>query len=81
MPYGTIGEATIYTTKEAATEIGVAKVTLLRWISEGRESDVARDKNDHRIWIKADIERFKRLRDKIRSERKVRYRKEGVNNG
>jgi DNA (cytosine-5)-methyltransferase 1 len=50
-----------YTTDEAAKELGLSKSTLLRWFREGRVSDVARDRNNWRIFTSADIERIRKV--------------------
>lgn len=50
----------IYSTEEAAKEIGVSKSTLLRWFRERRIDDVKRDRNQWRIFTAADIDRIKK---------------------
>lgn len=50
-------------TAEAAARIGVSKNTLLRWIAEGRLTDVARDWRNWRVWSEDDIARARALRD------------------
>ncbi|MBI5832950.1 MAG: hypothetical protein HZB16_11695 [Armatimonadetes bacterium] len=52
-------------TAEAAARIGVSKNTLLRWIAEGRLTDVARDWRNWRVWGEADVARAKALRDQL----------------
>ena len=49
----------MYTTVEAAKQIGVSKNTLLRWINEGLIPDVERDWRGWRIWSEGDINRAK----------------------
>lgn len=46
----TIEEKTYYTAAEAAKLVGVHRLTLLRWIREGKVSDVARDRNGWRLF-------------------------------
>jgi DNA (cytosine-5)-methyltransferase 1 len=45
---------------EAAVRVGVAPVTLKRWLLAGKVAEVARDRNGWRIFTTADIERIKR---------------------
>lgn len=52
-----------YSTAEVAELIGVSKNTLLRWISEGRLSDVSRDWRNWRVWSEADLARASAVRD------------------
>jgi DNA (cytosine-5)-methyltransferase 1 len=47
--------------KEAAEAIGVAPVTLKRWLLGGRIEDVGRDRNGWRVFLPEDIERLKRF--------------------
>jgi len=55
----------MYTTAEVAERIGVSKNTLLRWISDGRLHDTARDWRNWRVWSDADIRRAETVRDQI----------------
>ena len=50
--------------KEAAKEIGIHKITLLRWFKEGKIKEVMRDRNNWRIFEKRDIEKIKRYANK-----------------
>lgn len=47
-------------TQEAADEIGVSKPTLLRWIKDGKISDVRRDRRGWRIFSETDVKKIKR---------------------
>lgn len=47
--------------QEAAKEIGVSAITLKRWFLNNKIADVARDKNDWRVFTKTDIERIKKF--------------------
>jgi len=49
----------VYTTAQAAKQIGVCKNTLLRWVCEGLIPDVGRDWRGWRMWHSRDIERVK----------------------
>jgi len=45
--------------KDAARKIGVAPITLKRWLIMGRVADVARDRNGWRVFSAGDIRRIK----------------------
>jgi len=49
-----------YGTDEAATELGISKSTLLRWIREKRFADVKRDRNNWRVFSGEDIRRIRK---------------------
>jgi DNA-binding transcriptional MerR regulator len=49
---------TIVGLKEAARIIGVAPITLKRWLLEQKVSEVARNRNGWRVFTPADIERI-----------------------
>jgi DNA (cytosine-5)-methyltransferase 1 len=48
-----------YTLKEAATRVGVAPITLKRWLLNGKVDEVARDRNGWRTFSDADIARIR----------------------
>jgi len=50
---------TRYTLKEAAKQIGVAPVTLKRWLLAGKVAEVSRDRNGWRSFTLSDIDRIK----------------------
>jgi DNA (cytosine-5)-methyltransferase 1 len=50
-----------YRLTDAAKRIGVAPITLKRWLISGRVSEVARDRNGWRIFTDADIERIRQF--------------------
>ena len=57
---------TKYTTKQVADLIGVNKSTLLRWIRQGKISDVShRDGRNWRVWLPEDVEEVKTYYEKI----------------
>jgi len=65
-----------WSTKEAANQIGVNRVTLQRWLLAGKVSEPRRIKSgglDFRVWTQRDIERVKRY--KAANYRKGRGRK------
>lgn len=47
------------TLKAAAGRIGVAPITLKRWLLDGKVDEVARDRNGWRVFTQADISRIK----------------------
>ena len=49
-------------TQEAARELGISKPTLLRWIKDGKITDVKRDRNNWRVFTPEDI---RRIQDKM----------------
>ncbi len=48
-----------YRTKEAARRIGIAPITLKRWLLDGRVNEVARDRNGWRVFTDNDIKRIR----------------------
>ena len=46
--------------KDAAAEIGVAPITLKRWLLSGKVGDVKRDRNGWRLFTKDDIKIIKK---------------------
>jgi DNA (cytosine-5)-methyltransferase 1 len=49
---------------EAAKLIGVAPITLKRWLLAGKVAEVERDRNDWRVFTALDIQRIKRFASK-----------------
>jgi excisionase family DNA binding protein len=55
-----INQQNYYMISEACEMVGVNKNTLLRWIREGRFTDVkTRDRNGWRLFSEHDVERLK----------------------
>ena len=50
----------VYTTQQAADQLGVSRSTLLRWFRQGRVSGVGRDHNGWRRLSAQDLERIRR---------------------
>lgn len=50
--------------KDAAKEIGVSTRTLMRWFKDGKVEEVDRDRNNHRLFDEADIQRIKVFADR-----------------
>ena len=48
----------MFSTGEAARQIGISKNTLLRWLDEGLVEDVQRDGRGWRVWRPQDIDRL-----------------------
>jgi excisionase family DNA binding protein len=48
-----------YSTEAAASQLGISKSTLLRWIRDNRVKDVRRDRNNWRVFSDQDIKRIK----------------------
>ena len=48
-----------YTLKEAARQVGVAPITLKRWLLAGKVDEVARDRNGWRLFTIDDIARIR----------------------
>jgi len=47
-----------FTMKEAAERVGVAPITLKRWLLQGRVAEVARDRNGWRVFNEEDLRRI-----------------------
>jgi predicted site-specific integrase-resolvase len=54
----------LYTLAEAAALIGIAPVTLKRWLLSARVADVARDRNNWRRFTEEDIARIREFADR-----------------
>ena len=52
-------ESTLYSLTKAAQMIGVAPVTLKRWLLSGKVAEVARDRNGWRVFNAKDIARIR----------------------
>jgi DNA (cytosine-5)-methyltransferase 1 len=59
-----MAETKYYTLTEAAELIGVAPITLKRWLLTERVDEVARDRNNWRRFTDADVRRIKQFADK-----------------
>ncbi len=51
--------------KEAASRVGVAPITLKRWLLSGKVAEVARNRNGWRVFTASDISRIKRFALKL----------------
>ena len=52
-----------YTLAEAAELIGIASITLKRWLLTEKVTEVARDRNNWRRFTDADVRRIKQFAD------------------
>jgi DNA (cytosine-5)-methyltransferase 1 len=59
-----MGETNFYTLTEAAGLIGIAPITLKRWLLTSKVSEVARDRNNWRLFTDADVRRIRAFADK-----------------
>ena len=51
--------------QDVAEEVGIAPITLRRWLLAGKVPEVRRDRNRWRIFTRADIARIKRFAYRI----------------
>ena len=58
-----MGETNYYTLAEAAVLIGVAPITLKRWLLTEKVAEVSRDRNNWRRFTDADVRRIKQFAD------------------
>lgn len=54
-----------YTLKEAAERVGVAPITLKRWLLSGKVAEVPRDRNGWRLFTEKDIVRIRRFASRV----------------
>lgn len=72
-------EEKTYTTREVADQIGVSHQTLHSWVDSGRlpaPKLVLVGKNSIRLWVKADIQRARKLKGTLK--RGPKPKKEGA---
>lgn len=50
-----------YSLREAAVQVGVAPITLRRWLLGRKVTEVARDRNGWRVFTRSDIRRIKKF--------------------
>jgi DNA (cytosine-5)-methyltransferase 1 len=58
-----MGETKYYTLAKAAELIGIAPITLKRWLLTEKVDEVARDRNNWRRFSDADVRRIKQFAD------------------
>ena len=59
-----MAETKYYTLMEAAELVGVAPITLKRWLLAEKVDEVARDRNNWRHFTDADVRRIKQFADR-----------------
>jgi len=50
-----------YNLREAAKQIGIAPITLRRWLLRRKVKEVARDRNGWRVFTQSDVRRIKKF--------------------
>ena len=55
-----------YRLSQVARLVGVAPITLKRWLLEGKVDEVSRDRNGWRTFTEADVARIKAYADIVR---------------
>ena len=68
----------MYSTNEAAQQLGVSKNTLLRWLDEGLIDDVQRDWRGWRVWTQQDIDRAKSFQKNYHNKPHKRVRRSAM---
>ncbi len=66
-----VSNGRIYTA-EAAEQIGVSKNTLLRWLTQRKINEVARDIRGWRVFTQSDIERIRTYANTLKSPEAAR---------
>jgi len=61
----TLGERNVCGLQEAARRVGVAPVTLKRWLLAAKVAEVARNRNGWRVFTEKDIERIRAFATKM----------------
>jgi len=54
-----------YNLREAARLVGIAPITLRRWLLAGKVGEVARDRNGWRVFTPKDVMRIRRFASKL----------------
>lgn len=57
-------EKKYYTTKEVLARTGISRNTLFLWLKKGKVPEVAKNRNGHRLFTKADIQRIIKYKNK-----------------
>lgn len=58
------------TLREVAEQVGVAPITLRRWLLAGKVGEVSRDRNGWRVFTKRDIDRIRLFASKTQRPHK-----------
>jgi DNA (cytosine-5)-methyltransferase 1 len=67
-----MGTTKYYSLTEAAALIGIAPITLKRWLLTAKVDEVARDRNNWRRFTDRDVRRIKKFADKTTPPNKGR---------
>ena len=57
----------LFTLKAAAEKVGVAPITLKRWLLTGKVAEVSRDRNGWRVFTAGDVDRILRYARTMRA--------------
>jgi predicted site-specific integrase-resolvase len=60
-----MGEAKLYSLTEAAEMIGIAPITLKRWLLASKVDEVIRDRNNWRRFTDADVRGIKEFANRM----------------
>ena len=55
------------TLSEAARQVGIAPITLKRWLLSKKVAEVARDRNGWRVFTEADVRRIKTFANSVKT--------------
>ena len=55
-----------YSTKEVLKKVGITRPTLYKWLKEGKVHEVARDRNNFRLFTKEDVDEILSYKNLIR---------------
>jgi len=54
-----------YTTKDVLSRVGISRNTLFLWLKKGKISEVARDRNGHRVFSAKDVKNIIKYKNKM----------------
>lgn len=57
----------IYRTKEVIKIVGISRATLYNWLRDGKIKEVARDRNNFRIFTEADVQSILAYKNMMKS--------------
>ena len=56
----------LYTTKEVLKIVGISRATLYNWFRQKKVKDIARDRNNFRVFTEQDIKRILTYKNMIK---------------
>ena len=59
-----MGKEVFYTTKDILGRVKISRNTLFLWLKKGKISEVARNRNGHRLFTKKDLGSILRYKNK-----------------